>query len=160
MAENATQNWPVLQPGDAGEGVRAVQYLLRGYDLAPSAVAPNVALPVTGVFDSATESAVTAFQVWRDLPQTGNVDAPVWESISGDLRAKPIGTGYANAEFVRAAQTLVNGFAAKCGYAPVTVDGVFGTKTNTATKAFQRCQGLSADGLVGPDTFFVLVSPY
>lgn len=33
------------------------------------------------------------------------------------------------------------------------VDGDFGPRTEEATKAFQRSQGLSADGIVGPQTF-------
>ena len=35
----------------------------------------------------------------------------------------------------------------------VTVDGKFGTKTETAVKAYQKRQGLKVDGKVGPETW-------
>ncbi|MFE9571712.1 peptidoglycan-binding protein [Streptomyces sp. NPDC006692] len=34
----------------------------------------------------------------------------------------------------------------------VTVDGIFGSGTKSATIAFQQCAGLSADGIIGPRT--------
>lgn len=154
------QSWPVLQRGDNNQGVRAVQYLLRGYQLTPSSVTPKYAIPTDGNFEAVTEKAVTAFEGWRDLPETGKVDTPVWESFSGDLKSKPIGNGYRNGEFVRAAQVLVNQWGAKCGYDPVTVDGQFGTKTHNAVVAFQKCQAIDADGLVGPLTLHALVANF
>lgn len=50
---------------------------------------------------------------------------------------------------VKALQTLLNGYGYNCG----TVDGDFGTKTNTAVKAFQKAKGLTADGIVGQNTW-------
>ena len=38
------------------------------------------------------------------------------------------------------------------GYLRAQADGDFGPQTEKATKAFQRAQGLSADGMVGPQT--------
>lgn len=35
----------------------------------------------------------------------------------------------------------------------VTVDGQFGPMTTSATECFQRVQGISVDGVVGPQTF-------
>ena len=42
------------------------------------------------------------------------------------------------------------------GYYTGAVDGVFGPKTLTAVKLFQRKNGLSADGIVGPKTLAAL----
>lgn len=44
----------------------------------------------------------------------------------------------------------------KLGYRLGTLDGVFGPKTHDAVIAFQRSQGLAADGIVGPKTLAAL----
>ncbi len=40
---------------------------------------------------------------------------------------------------------------------PVAVDGIFGPNTEAAVKAFQQSKNLSADGIVGPQTWPKLV---
>lgn len=51
-------------------------------------------------------------------------------------------------------QSLLN--LEPCGGAGLTVDGIFGAKTEKAVKAFQAAHGLTADGIVGPQTWAVL----
>jgi g-D-glutamyl-meso-diaminopimelate peptidase len=53
---------------------------------------------------------------------------------------------------VRAAQSILN----RAGYNAGVVDGIFGTRTYQAIVAFQRNNGLAADGIVGPATWSVL----
>jgi peptidoglycan hydrolase-like protein with peptidoglycan-binding domain len=50
-------------------------------------------------------------------------------------------------------QILLNGFNFDCG----KVDGVFGTKTEGAVKAFQKANRLKVDGIVGKDTWTKLL---
>ncbi|MFS0883080.1 peptidoglycan-binding domain-containing protein [Metabacillus niabensis] len=42
------------------------------------------------------------------------------------------------------------------GYLPGPIDGIFGTQTSNAVKAFQRVHGLSVDGVVGRQTYHYL----
>jgi len=44
------------------------------------------------------------------------------------------------------------------GYNPGPIDGIFGTRTEQAVRQFQRDQGLTADGIVGPLTWGALQS--
>ncbi len=63
------------------------------------------------------------------------------------LIPKPRMTG----EDVKLAQTLLN----KHG-AGIEVDGIFGPATDSAVKAFQKKRGLTADGVIGQDTWNAL----
>ena len=42
------------------------------------------------------------------------------------------------------------------GYSPGSIDGVFGTYTQTAVKAYQKAQSLKVDGIAGRDTITAL----
>ena len=52
-------------------------------------------------------------------------------------------------EDVRWAQERLNELGYNCG----TPDGIFGPNTDKAVKAFQRANGLSQDGDIGPKTW-------
>lgn len=54
---------------------------------------------------------------------------------------------------VKTLQTLLNAKGFNCG----TADGVFGAKTVSAVKAFQKANGLTADGIVGNQTWAKLI---
>ena len=58
-------------------------------------------------------------------------------------------------EVVRAAQVLLNGRGASCGV--WGADGDFGAATESAVYAFQRRNGLDADGQIGPATWSKLL---
>ena len=55
-------------------------------------------------------------------------------------------------EAVKQAQTLLNAKGYHCG----TVDGIFGVKTDAATRTFQKANGLSVDGIIGKNTWAAL----
>ena len=62
---------------------------------------------------------------------------------------KPILRRGSRGDNVRELQRQLNDLGYSCGIA----DGVFGAKTETAVKDFQRDHGLKADGIVGPLTW-------
>src|SRR5262249_46617912 len=41
---------------------------------------------------------------------------------------------------------------AALGFNPGPIDGIFGPRTESALKAFQRSRGITADGICGPET--------
>ncbi|XXF79569.1 peptidoglycan-binding protein [Myxococcaceae bacterium GXIMD 01537] len=49
--------------------------------------------------------------------------------------------------------TELQGLLKKAGFNPGAADGVFGPKTKQAVMAFQRAQGITVDGIVGPQTW-------
>ncbi len=132
------RTWPTLQQGSSGFRVTTLQYLLRYR---------GQSVTVDGAFGSATKSAVVAFQSANGLSADGIVGAQTWERLVATVSEG------ANNDAVRGAQ---NALAAK-GY-NVTVDGAFGSATKSAVVSFQNANGLSADGIVGPDTWAKLVS--
>ncbi len=50
----------------------------------------------------------------------------------------------------------VQALLAKIGYDPGPIDGIFGVKTQQAVVKFQRDNGLTPDGIIGPKTYSVL----
>lgn len=60
---------------------------------------------------------------------------------------------------VRHLQTLVSYFGGPYSYPKISVDGVFGSKTTSAVKSYQKIFGLSTDGVVGKKTWSMLCSP-
>ena len=54
-------------------------------------------------------------------------------------------------EEVKALQTLLIGYKYSCGDAGA--DGDFGNGTDTAVKKYQKAKGLTADGIVGANTW-------
>ncbi|WP_273702697.1 peptidoglycan-binding domain-containing protein [Thermoanaerobacter sp. A7A] len=56
-------------------------------------------------------------------------------------------------EDVKAVQQVLN----KLGYSTGGVDGIFGKNTDAAIKAFQKANGLTPDGIIGPQTLKALI---
>lgn len=67
-----------LQPGDTGEKVRLLQYMLSVLSSYISSIPP---VTIDGIYGSATRAAVLAAQRRFRLPETGTVGAQTWDAI-------------------------------------------------------------------------------
>jgi len=130
--------WPTTRSGQSGERVRSVQYLLR---------ARGQTVTVDGSYGSGTGTAVSAFQTSAGLTPDAVVGSATWERLVLTVRQGDSG------EAVRAVQSQLQAR----GYG-TAVDGAFGPGTDSAVRSFQSSQGLTADGVVGPNTWLALVS--
>ena len=144
-------SWPELRQGSNSTWpkatVRSLQYLLN---------ANGAKLAVDGVFGAKTKAAVVAFQHKKGLPATGVVRAATWRSLVVTVHRGSTGPA------VRAVQDQIN-FRNLTGGRTLTVDGLFGPKTEASVRAFQKAMaaevsGFRVDGIVGPQTWEALVS--
>lgn len=74
-------NWAppnTLQPGDTGEKVKTLQYMLAVLSKYIPEIPP---LAVDSIYGPSTRSAVLAAQRFFRLPETGSVDPETWEAI-------------------------------------------------------------------------------
>ncbi|MFE5207424.1 peptidoglycan-binding protein [Streptomyces sp. NPDC056600] len=129
--------WPVLKSGSSGADVRSAQYLLK---------AQGYTLDADASFGPKTKSAVIAFQKARGLSADGVIGPLTWAKLIKTVQSGSSGSA------VKAAQTQLNVYNYGLG-----VDGSFGTKTKSATTAFQSKHSLTVDGVIGPNTWRVLL---
>ena len=146
---------PMLYRGCTGDAVKTLQEKLnaKGFDSGN----------VDGIFGVKTYAAVTAFQKANGLGVDGIVGKLTWGKLYGVSPAMPVETttvvgrpmvSYGSrGDTVRKLQELLNALGYDCG----SVDGIFGSKTKAAVLAFQKANGLGADGIVGPLTWGKLV---
>lgn len=120
----------------------------------------------TGYFGSITSQAVRDFQRSNNLivdgiagPQTFNAlgtsstsNAAVVSSNSSTIDFSETLRQGSRGSNVRTLQTILNDNGVNAG----TVDGVFGPKTATAVRDFQRSVGITVDGIAGPQTYGAL----
>ncbi len=152
-----------LRIGASGENVLYVQMLLNR--IRPVFVTiPS--LEEDGIFGTRMRTAVREFQRLFGLSVDGVVGRVTWNALnrtfgsiaSGCLDNGEVLTGrllrYGNTGAdVRWVQERLNEIHASVAAVPaVSVDGVFGRRTETAVIAFQRIFGLAADGVVGNQT--------
>ncbi len=179
---NVTSSYPgtPLRAGSRGLDVQTIQTYLnrirRNYPAIPAIT------DEAGVFGSSTEAAVKKFQSVFGLAADGIVGKSTWYKISSlytavtrlaELESEGtslgIGTVPPNSVLrqgsrgadVITLQYLLNSIAEFYpGIPDISQDGVFGSGTRQAVIAFQRLNGLTADGIVGADTWRALYNVY
>lgn len=101
-----------------------------------------------GIIGNATRSATRNFQRLVGITENGMAGPTTWQAIEQILAKPVLRANHAAGTTVKYLQHRLK----------VVVDGVYGVVTATAVQVFQRQQGLTADGIVGPQTWDKLFS--
>ncbi|MDD6049861.1 MAG: peptidoglycan-binding protein [Clostridiales bacterium] len=164
--------YTTIEYGQKGDRVKTLQQALKALGYAVS--------KVDGNFGSGTLSAVKAFQSRHDLITDGKAGKKTLQKletyfdqdgnlISGPVVTNPPADDKEENGYNVPTRTLRYGMSGddvaytqqrlySLGYFTGTRDGQFGSGTLSAVKAFQRKNGLTSDGVVGPATIKVLFS--
>ena len=138
---------PTVSVGATGGAVRRLERALRR--------TPNLGLVVDGVFGPLTDAAVKEFQQGAGLTVDGIVGPLTWDALP-DGGPMPVLKEGSTGDVVRDLQTvLTNGAPGQWNTTPQGVDGDFGPHTRASVEAFQTWGGVSADGIVGDQTWSV-----
>ena len=174
---SVTVNYPTIKLGSKGSDVKKAQQLLiaKGYSCG--------AAGADGDFGAGTYNAVKKFQVDNGLEADGIVGANTWAALLKTEQPKPetkpeqtepekkpekpvaptSSTCTVELPIVKqgnkgftviAVQTLLGKHNFNVNY----IDGDFGPDTLAKVKAFQKAKGLTADGIVGRDTWTKLLT--
>lgn len=148
MDENAKVY--VMQLGDSGVDVTDVQ--TRLYELGYMDNKANI----TGNFGEKTEEAAKLFQKKNKLTADGKVGEKTTSMLYDE---DVVGNAYSvgdEAPIIKQCQQKLY----QLGYitSKSNISGVFNNVTRSAIKAFQRSNGLTADGALGPQTRDLLLS--
>ncbi|MDY6937126.1 MAG: peptidoglycan-binding protein [Cyanobacteriota bacterium] len=152
VAKETRKSQPILRQGSTGEDVKHVQNSLN--DIYHHL--DDLKLQVDGIFGPKTEAAVKKFQSDYGLVVDGIVGLRTWNRLA-EVRHPIVTPGFpllrkgSTGETVRRLQNLLN----RRGY-NLTIDGIFGVRTEAAVKTFQNRNGLTVDGVVGPQTWEAL----
>ena len=158
-----------LRQGDYGERVRVVQYYLNVI----AYFNPEIPMVTSdGVFNSAMDNQVKAFERFYGLTPDGVVDFRTWELINEIYRniVNNLPEGYAGAtaalypgynltpgmrnDDVKEFQTYLRVIGQNIGQIPVIeATGYFGPETERAVMTFQRLYGIEPTGIVGALTW-------
>ena len=139
-----------VQQGSTGTAVREAQYLLarRHFLEAPD---------IDGVFGPHTTHAVREFQQSEGLAVDGVVGPATWSALLSGFGIPPTLQQGSSGSVVHRLQEVLNNGRSEFdpGAAALVVDGQYGHNTGAMVTAFQTWGGVTADGIVGMQTWAV-----
>jgi peptidoglycan hydrolase-like protein with peptidoglycan-binding domain len=135
-------DWPIIEQGDIGPEVWAIQYLLR---------VRGQTIVADGIYGSATRAAVANYQTSVGLTSDGIVGPKTWSALIAGIQYAQ----NSNGDGVRAIQTLLHD---KFDETDLLIDGIYGPATTDAIRRFQEQYGLTINGIVGPETWQALIA--
>ncbi len=127
------------QFGSTGTEVRRIQTALKSNGYYTGAV--------DGIYGSATRDAVRKFQAAKGLAVDGICGNATLTALGIGGSSTVLRKGSSGSGVKQVQQRLLN-----WGYYTGSVDGVYGSATETAVRKFQRNNGLSVDGICGVKT--------
>lgn len=140
-------NKPVLRQGSRGQAVTELQRLLAHWGVF------RHDRPLDGIFDAEVETNVKSYQFAMFLKEDGIVGQITWQAFySGAPVNMPILRLGASGQAVITLQQVLRNTGDYTGH----IDGAFGSRTDSAVRAFQRRCNLVADGIVGNRTWHAL----
>jgi peptidoglycan hydrolase-like protein with peptidoglycan-binding domain len=143
----ANPGQPTISSGATGEVVRRLQRALRR--------TPDLGITVNGIFDAQIETAVKDFQQGAGLTSDGIVGPLTWNALPDGGPMPTLQQG-SSGNVVRSLQTLLtNGAPGQWNTTPQGIDSNFGPHTEASVRAFQTWGGVTADGVVGDQTWSV-----
>lgn len=137
-----------ISQGATGPEVRWLQYLLVRRTLNDK--------QIDGSFGPVTKHAVEQFQGEAHLTVDGIVGPATWGALGGDGPEPPTLTQGSHGTVVGKLQTALNegrGSFAPSSNPVLAVDGDYGPHTAAAVKGAQQEGGITADGIVGLQTW-------
>ena len=119
-----------------------------------------------GVFGAETQAALIAFQKNNGLTADGNAGSSTLKKLAGSCKAAtrttptpaPAGTVTLREGDEGENVYILQAYLFELGYYTGRIDGRFSAETTEAVKAFQRANGLTADGIAGKGTQSKLTS--
>ncbi len=119
-----------------------------------------------GVFGAETQAALIAFQKNNSLTADGNAGSATLKKLAGSCKAAsrttptPVPSGTVTLREGDEGENvyILQAYLFELGYYTGRIDGRFSAETTEAVKAFQRANGLTADGIAGRGTLSILYS--
>ena len=141
--------------GSTGDDVKRLQRVLARH------LFWNPFGPITGTFDSGLEGAVKSFQQSKGLTVDGIVGPQTWLALPSYREASPQLERGSRGPGVAWLQKALSGADVAVQFVPYAgaIDGIFGPATDVAVRAFQTWAGVTVDGIVGDDTWFIWMTP-
>lgn len=140
ITRNTLENYPLLKNGSRNNFVFLLQFILKNQY--------NQNISVDGIFGQNTQNAVKNFQQTNSLSADGIVGSNTWKTLL-TLSPEPLLKKGSKGAYTKYLQQLL-----ESKMIPVSgIDGIFGSQTENAVKNFQQNNGLSVDGIVGPNTW-------